>query len=83
MLDLLIRTMLVFPMLDLLKVKLVPGTGKRGKVIKTALHMFTSMKEALPYEKTLLQSVKDGDLTRNVPGKVKLSAPNMTKLTKR
>ena len=65
------------------KVKLIPGTGKRGKVIKTALHMFTSMKEAVPYEKALIQSVKDGELTRNVPGKVKLSAPNMTKLAKR
>ena len=65
------------------KVKLIPGTGKRGKVVKTALHMFSVMKETVAYEKTLMNAVKDGDLTRNVPGKVKLSAPNLNRNTRK
>ena len=65
------------------KVKLIPGTGKRGKVVKTALHMFSNMKETQPYEKTLFNAVKDGELTRNVPGNVKLSAPNLNRNNKK
>merc|ERR1712127_186442 len=61
------------------KVKLTPGTGKRGKACKTALAMFLGDKAALAREKDLLKSVKDQDLARNLPGKVKLSAPHLQK----
>ncbi|XP_078262175.1 ribosome quality control complex subunit NEMF isoform X1 [Rhinoraja longicauda] len=59
------------------KVKLTPGTQKKGKAAKTALHSFLHSKESLPREKDLLRSVKDNDLSRNIPGKVKVSAPNL------
>ena len=62
------------------KVKLTPGTGKRGKACKTALAMFLGDKATAPREKDLLKSVKDQDLARNLPGKVKLSAPHLQKV---
>jgi len=62
------------------KVKLTPGTGKRGKACKTALAMFLAEKSITSREKDLLKSVKDQDLARNLPGKVKLSAPNLQKV---
>lgn len=62
------------------KVKLTPGTGKRGKSCKTALAMFLADKVASPRERDLLKSVKDQDLARNLPGKVKLSAPHLQKI---
>lgn len=61
------------------KVKVTPGTGKRGKATKTALNMFVTDKATLQREKDLLKSVKDQDLARNLPGKVKLSAPHLQK----
>lgn len=62
------------------KVKLTPGTGKRGKACKTALAMFLAEKSITNHEKDLLKSVKDQDLARNLPGKVKLSAPNLQRV---
>ncbi|XP_078090271.1 ribosome quality control complex subunit NEMF [Mustelus asterias] len=59
------------------KVKLTPGTQKKGKAAKTALHTFMHSKEATQREKDLLRSVKDTDLSRNIPGRVKVSAPNL------
>ncbi|XP_029454231.1 nuclear export mediator factor NEMF isoform X2 [Rhinatrema bivittatum] len=59
------------------KVKLTPGTQKKGKAAKTALNSFMHSKEASAREKDLLRSVKDTDLSRNIPGKVKVSAPNL------
>ncbi|XP_072346950.1 ribosome quality control complex subunit NEMF isoform X1 [Scyliorhinus torazame] len=59
------------------KVKLTPGIQKKGKAAKTALHNFMHSKEAMLREKDLLRSVKDTDLSRNIPGKVKVSAPNL------
>lgn len=64
------------------KVKVTPGTGKRGKAAKTALNTFLRDKTAISREKDLLKSVKDQDISRNLPGKVKLSAPNLVKLKK-
>merc|ERR1719318_336066 len=61
------------------KVKMTPGTGKRGKACKTTLAMFLADKNATQREKDLLKSVKDQDLARNLPGKVKLSAPHLAK----
>lgn len=59
------------------KVKLTPGTQKKGKAAKIALHNFMQSKEATAREKDLFRSVKDTDLSRNIPGKVKVSAPNL------
>ncbi|XP_053658070.1 ribosome quality control complex subunit NEMF homolog [Anopheles marshallii] len=64
------------------KVKLTPGTGKRGKASKMALQIFLKDKQCTPREKDLLKAIKDEVLARNIPGKVKLSAPQMQKVRK-
>ncbi|XP_053953929.1 ribosome quality control complex subunit NEMF homolog [Anastrepha ludens] len=64
------------------RVKLTPGTGKRGRAAKTALTMFSKDKSCGPRERDLLKSIKEEALARNIPGKVKLSAPQLQKLKK-
>ncbi|KAK3914670.1 Nuclear export mediator factor NEMF-like protein [Frankliniella fusca] len=64
------------------KVKLTPGTGKRGKGARTALNMFLKDRQATGHEKDLLKAVKDQDLARNIPGSVKVSAPQLQKSRK-
>ncbi|KAG7511034.1 hypothetical protein JOB18_038635 [Solea senegalensis] len=59
------------------KVKLTPGSQKKGKAARTAVLSFMKAKEASTREKDLFRSVKDMDLFRNMPGKVKVSAPNL------
>lgn len=59
------------------KVKLTPGTQKKGKAARTAVFSFMRAKETITREKDLFRSVKDTDLSRNMPGKVKVSAPNI------
>ncbi|XP_070834821.1 ribosome quality control complex subunit NEMF [Chaetodon trifascialis] len=59
------------------KVKLTPGSQKKGKAARTAVFSFMKAKETSTREKDLFRSVKDTDLSRNVPGKVKVSAPNL------
>jgi len=65
------------------KVKLTPGTGRRGKAAKTALHIFQNAKETTDWEKDLFKCLKDVDISRNIPGKVKVSAPNFQKAKKK
>lgn len=62
--------------------KLTPGTGKRGRAAKTALTMFSKDKFCSIREKDLLKSIKEEALARNIPGKVKLSAPQLQKYRK-
>ncbi|XP_041351637.1 nuclear export mediator factor Nemf-like [Gigantopelta aegis] len=64
------------------KVKLLPGNTKRGKAAKTAINMFLHEKSATSREKDLLRIMKDVDVSRNIPGKVKLAAPNLRKAKK-
>ncbi|XP_013097254.2 ribosome quality control complex subunit NEMF homolog [Stomoxys calcitrans] len=64
------------------KVKITPGTGKRGRAAKTALTMFSKDKMCTNREKDLLKSIKEEALARNIPGKVKLSAPQLQKFKK-
>ncbi|KAJ6638742.1 Ribosome quality control complex subunit NEMF like [Pseudolycoriella hygida] len=61
------------------KVKLTPGTGRRGKAAKTAMMMFLKEKTCTNREKDLLKGVKDETIARNIPGKVKMQ---MSKLKK-
>lgn len=56
------------------KMKLTPGSSKRGKAAKTALNVFLHDRTITSREKDLLRSVKDQDISRNLPGKVKLVA---------
>ena len=61
------------------KVKVTPGTAKRGKAAKTTLSVFGADRAASGREKDLLKSLKDQDVSRNLPGKVKISAPQLQK----
>ncbi|CAK1547486.1 unnamed protein product [Leptosia nina] len=65
------------------KVKLTPGTSKRGKAAKTAIQVFLRDKAASAREKDLLKAVKEENVARNFPGKVKLSAPQLHKHKKK
>ncbi|KAM8921565.1 ribosome quality control complex subunit NEMF isoform 2-T2 [Pelodytes ibericus] len=65
------------------RVKLTPGNQKKGKAAKTALNSFMHARDSTSREKDLLRSVKDTDLSRNIPGKVKVSAPNLLTLKKK
>lgn len=64
------------------KVKLMPGTGKRGKAAKTAVAVFLRDKTITTREKDLLKAVKDEIIARNIPGKVKISTPQILKQKK-
>ncbi|XP_045460688.1 nuclear export mediator factor NEMF homolog isoform X1 [Harmonia axyridis] len=64
------------------KVKITPGTGKKGKAAKTAVAIFMKDRAITQREKDLLKAVKDDQLARNFPGKVKLSAPKLQALKK-
>ncbi|KAG6441996.1 nuclear export mediator factor NEMF homolog [Manduca sexta] len=61
------------------KVKLTPGTGKRGKAAKTAVQVFLKDPGATAREKDLLKAVREENIARNFPGKVKMSAPQLHK----
>ncbi|KAJ0173458.1 hypothetical protein K1T71_010607 [Dendrolimus kikuchii] len=61
------------------RVKLTPGTSKRGKAAKTAIQVFLKDTNATSREKDLLKAVKEENVARNFPGKVKLSAPQLHK----
>ncbi|XP_068153525.1 ribosome quality control complex subunit NEMF homolog [Drosophila tropicalis] len=65
------------------KAKLTPGTGKRGKAAKLALNMFSKDRTCTNRERDLLKSIKDEILARNIPGKVKISAPQLQKIKNR
>lgn len=61
------------------KMKVTPGTAKKGKAAKTTLNVFLFDKTGTTREKDLLKSLKDQDVSRNLPGKVKISAPQLQK----
>lgn len=65
------------------KVKVIPGNSKRGKAAKSCLGVFLLDKTASQREKDLLKALKDQDYARNIPNKVKISAPNMKTVTKK
>ncbi|KAM4853727.1 ribosome quality control complex subunit NEMF [Thomomys bottae] len=65
------------------KVKLTPGVQKKGKAAKTALSSFMHSRDATAREKDLFRSVKDTDLSRNIPGKVKVSAPHLLSIKRK
>ncbi|KAK6114481.1 Fibronectin-binding protein A N-terminus (FbpA) family protein [Brugia pahangi] len=62
------------------KVKLTPGTGKRGKAAKSAIALFQRDKSANAQELNLLRVLAtDDQISRNIPGKVRVSAPQLNK----
>uniref|UniRef100_A0A0N5B4N9 NFACT-R_1 domain-containing protein n=1 Tax=Strongyloides papillosus TaxID=174720 RepID=A0A0N5B4N9_STREA len=60
------------------RVKLTPGTGKRGKAAKQAIDLFLKEKSASATEKKLIKILQTNEeVARNIPGKVKVSAPQL------
>lgn len=64
------------------KVKLTPGTGRRGKAAKTAVAVFLKERDITAREKDLLKAVKEEIIARNLPGKVKISTSQIQKVKK-
>lgn len=61
------------------KVKIIPGTARRGKASKMALHNFLKEKSATEREKDLLKAIKDQDIGKNMPAKIKIVAGHSNK----
>uniref|UniRef100_A0A7E4VFA8 NFACT-R_1 domain-containing protein n=1 Tax=Panagrellus redivivus TaxID=6233 RepID=A0A7E4VFA8_PANRE len=65
------------------KVKITPGTGKRGKAAKMALQLFLRDKVATSAELNLIKGlVSDDHIASNIPAKVRVSAPQLLKMKK-
>lgn len=64
------------------KVKVLPGSNRRGKSAKTALHLFTNDKRATNKERDLIRSMKDQDFARNLPNHLKITAQHLTQVSK-
>ena len=60
------------------KVKVLPGSNRRGKAAKTALHLFLKEKTASDRERDLLKAIKDQDISKNIPTKIKITASNLS-----
>ena len=59
------------------KVKLTPGTGKKGKSAKQAVDVFTRMKECSSAERSLMRALTDPEMVAIMIGDVKLSMPGL------
>jgi hypothetical protein len=59
------------------RVKLTPGTAKKGKTAKHAVDVFVSSKECSPQEKALIKGLTDPEMVAIMIGDVKLSVPGL------
>lgn len=62
------------------RVKITPGTAKKGKAAKTAMNLFSHMPEATNREKELMKACTDPELVAAIVGNVKITAPGLTQL---
>ncbi|XP_010546948.1 PREDICTED: nuclear export mediator factor NEMF [Tarenaya hassleriana] len=62
------------------KVKLIPGTAKKGKAAKTAINLFSHMPEATTREKELMKACTDPELVAAMVGNVKITAAGLSQL---
>lgn len=62
------------------RVKIVPGTVKKGKAAKTAMNLFNHMPEATNREKELMKACTDPELVAAMVGNVKITAAGLTQL---
>eukprot|EP01135_Chromosphaera_perkinsii_P006471 Nk52_evm1s514 gene=Nk52_evmTU1s514 len=65
------------------RVKITPGTAKRGKAAKQAVSLFAGDSNGTGREKSLIKAIKDNELYVQLPAKVKMSAPNYSAKNKR
>ena len=59
------------------RVKLTPGSQKKGKAAHQALEVFLRDREATPREVELLKAIPDNDLIASIMGDVKVSKPGI------
>ncbi|GBB97847.1 hypothetical protein RclHR1_03090005 [Rhizophagus clarus] len=64
------------------KVKLTPGSFKKGKACKTAISFFLSDPQLTPREKELIKSIPDTEMALVMLSKCKISAPNIEQYKK-
>ncbi|CAA0824105.1 zinc knuckle (CCHC-type) family protein [Striga hermonthica] len=62
------------------RVKIIPGTLKKGKAAKTAMNLFGHMAEATTREKELMKACTDSELVAAIISNVKVSAAGLTQL---
>ncbi|KAI7737225.1 hypothetical protein M8C21_001548 [Ambrosia artemisiifolia] len=62
------------------RVKIIPGTAKKGKAAKMAMNLFGHMPEASQREKELMKACTDPELMAAIIGSVKISAAGLTQL---
>lgn len=62
------------------RVKIIPGTTKKGKAAKTALNLFSHMGDATVREKELMKVCTDPELVAAIIGNVKITAAGLTQL---
>ncbi|KAH7678565.1 Zinc finger CCHC-type protein [Dioscorea alata] len=62
------------------RVKITPGTAKKGKAAKTAMNLFSHIPEVTNREKELMKACTDPELVAAIIGNVKITAPGLTQL---
>uniref|UniRef100_A0A2N9EIU3 CCHC-type domain-containing protein n=1 Tax=Fagus sylvatica TaxID=28930 RepID=A0A2N9EIU3_FAGSY len=62
------------------RVKIIPGTAKKGKAAKIAMNLFSHMPEATSREKELMKACTDPELYAAIIGNVKITAAGLTQL---
>ncbi|KAI4344741.1 hypothetical protein L6164_011932 [Bauhinia variegata] len=62
------------------RVKIIPGTAKKGKAAKTAMNLFSHMPEATSREKELMKACTDSEMVAAIIGNVKISAAGLAQL---
>eukprot|EP00742_Colponemidia_sp_Colp-10_P006806 GILJ01007293.1.p1 GENE.GILJ01007293.1~~GILJ01007293.1.p1 ORF type:complete len:963 (-),score=268.38 GILJ01007293.1:280-3018(-) len=62
------------------KIKLTPGSLKKGKAAKMAVQVFSSFAEISVREKELVKNMDDTELIQTMMGNVKLSTPGLLKM---
>eukprot|EP00042_Codosiga_hollandica_P058711 m.889321 g.889321 ORF g.889321 m.889321 type:complete len:1153 (-) comp59941_c0_seq5:1399-4857(-) len=65
------------------KIKLIPGTTKRGRAGKLAMGAFLHQQDVSAHEKDLIKCIKDEEIVRCMPSKVKVMASAAVAATKR
>lgn len=59
------------------RVKLTPGTAKKGKTTKYAVEVFVNSKDCTAQEKSLIKGLTDPEMVAIMIGDVKLSVPGL------
>ena len=62
------------------KVKLLPGTLKKGRAMKSAFELFAKQAEGAPAERQMLQAIPETVAVMQMLGNCKVQAPGLLKL---